>query len=185
MKLSFETKKYYKNNVKISKFHGIAFMILGFLILSAVAYGTFNLVSGFNSLFSTWNYGYNCEGNEILGSNMNTAIFNLNTTKQSYENSKQNFFDSPNINIEVERMNDWLDSYNELIPAYNRIISLHNNDISFYDNCYDSPISSYIDSEESYLNYEDDLIDKEYNKLKTRAEAVGYVYDDYNSEFPF
>ncbi len=185
MKLSFETKKYYQNNVKISKFHGVVFMIFGFLILSAVVYETFNLVSGFDSLFSTWNYGYDCEGNEILRSNMDTAISNLNSVKQGYETTKQDFFNSTNIDIEVERMNNWLDTYNELIPPYNKIISLYNNDISFYDNCYDTPISSYIDGEESYLNYENNLIDEEYSKLKPRAEAVGYVYDDYNSEFPF
>ena len=185
MKISFETKKYYKNNVKISKLHGIVFMIIGFLILSAVAYGTFNLVSGFDNIFSTWNYGYDCEENNLLRNNMDTAISDLSNVKQSYENTKQNFFDSGNIDMEVERMNDWLDSYDQLITPYNRIISLYNNDMSFYDNCYDTPISSYINEEESYLNYESNLIDEEYAKLKPRAEAEGYVYEDYASDFPF
>ena len=85
MKLTFKTEKYYGKNVKVSKMQGIFFMIIGFLILSAVVYGTLSFILGFGGIFSNWNYGYDCEENDLLRNDMDNAISELGNIKQNYE----------------------------------------------------------------------------------------------------
>ena len=55
MKLSLKTTSYYKQNKRISKIHGILFMLVGFIILGFIFYGLFQVSMGFDEIYEDWN----------------------------------------------------------------------------------------------------------------------------------
>lgn len=96
MKLSFNVTHYYDHNKKISKFHGMLFMILGFIILGFVSYGLFQLSNDFGSIYENWNsdsssdsnndYSYKSPYNQVYDDCLAECINDYGTTEGNYKN---------------------------------------------------------------------------------------------------
>lgn len=186
MKISFKVTSYYKKNKKISKVHGILFMLIGFIILGFITYGIFQLSTDFGSIYEDWNsddyssdYGYyddvDCSAGSTAISKMNLATSSFNTEKSEYESAKSKYYSTSNIDLQLEYHDKWQESYNTLISSFNDMIYAYNEDALYFDNC-ESSVSSDIENKRAYLDGEEILIDSEFQKLKPRAEAEGYIF---------
>lgn len=185
MKLTFETTKYYKKNKRITKTQGILFMALGLFVLGFVVYGTYLLYINVNAIYDDWNsdssssYMYyddfDCSDRSIVTSKMNLASSSFNTKKSEYESVKNKYYSTSNIDLQLEYYDEWIDFYNSIILVFNNMIYIYNEDPLYFDNC-DSSISNTIETKRAYLDNEEIVIDNEFKKLKTRAEAEGYIF---------
>jgi len=171
MNLSFNTKKYYSKNVKISKMHGVFFMVVGLIILISVFYGVFQLWVGLDSSFGSMN----CDESAYLKTNIDEAFSDYDSKKGQYESIKESYYGAINIDSEVEKMGEWNDALYEMIVAYNRIVNVYNMNIEYYETCYSS-VSQGIDATSAYIDNEESVIDIAFSELKPKAESEGYVY---------
>tara|TARA_Y100000310_G_C20667239_1_gene808258 strand:- start:857 stop:1426 length:570 start_codon:yes stop_codon:yes gene_type:complete len=187
MKLTFETTKYYKKNKRISKTQGILFMALGFIVLGFVVYWTFQFSINANAMYEDWNsddyssdYGYyddvDCSAGSSVTNKMNLASSSFNTKKSEYESVKSKYYSTSNVDLQLEYHEQWGESYNSLISVFNDIIFTYNEDPLYFDNCYNYSVSNDIETKRSYLDSEEIVIDTEFQKLKQRAEAEGYIF---------
>jgi hypothetical protein len=188
MKISFKVTSYYKENKKISKLHGILFMIAGFVILGFITYGLFQLSTDFGSIYEDWNsddyssdYEYyddvDCSAGSTASSKMNLASSSFNTKKSEYESAKNKYYSTSNIDLQLEYHEQWGEYYNILITPFNNMIYAYNEDPLYFDNC-ESSVSDDIENKRTYLDSEEILIDNEFQKLKPRAVAEGYIFYD-------
>jgi|TARA_B100001971_G_C18222790_1_gene558319 hypothetical protein len=188
MKLTFETTKYYKENKRITKTQGVLFMALGLIILGFVVYGIFQFSINVNAMYEYWNsddyssdYGYyedvDCSAGSTAISKMNLASSSFNTKKSEYESAKSKYYSTSNIDLQLEYHDKWGESYNSLIFIFNDIIFAYNEDPLYFDNC-ESSVSSDIENKRAYLDSEEIVIDGEFQKLKLRAIAEGYIFYD-------
>lgn len=195
MKLSFKVSDYYKNNHLISKFQGIALMCLGFIILIFIILGLYfvatkmDLSNGWSSEDSYSNSNIDCSDYPSQSSLTDNAIKEFSSAKLDYENLKSDYYNTSNIDKQVDLMNEWVDKTSLLIDSFNNIIEIYNNNPSFYDRCYTPSLSNEIESMRSYINREESIQETEFNKLRPRAEAEGYVFTSTpevnNPQFPF
>ena len=163
-------------------------MVIGFIILGFISYGIFQLSIGFGSIYKDWNsdddspdYGYYDDVDCSVGSSaineMNIASSSFSTKKSEYESAKSKYYSTSNIDLQLEYYGHWEDTYNSLITIFNDMIFAYNEDPSYFDNC-DSSVYNDIEIKRVYLDSEEILIDTEFQKLKPRAEAEGYIFYD-------
>jgi len=187
MKISFKVTSYYKKNKRISKLHGVLFMIAGFIILGFISYGLFQLSVDFSSIYEDWNsddyssdYEYydeiDCSAGSSATSKMNVASSSFNTKKSEYESVKNKYYSTSNIDLQLEYHEQLGESYNSLISVFNDMIYAYNEDPLYFDNCYDYSVSDDIETKRAYLDNEEIVIDNEFQKVKPRAEADGYIF---------
>ena len=161
-------------------------MALGFIILGFVVYGIFQFSINVNAMYEDWNsedyssdYEYyddvDCSAGSSAISKMNVASSSFNTKKSEYESVKNKYYSTSNIDLQLEYHEQWGESYNSLISVFNDIIFAYNEDPLYFDNC-DSHVSNSIETKRAYLDSEEILIDTEFQKIKPRAEAEGYIF---------
>jgi hypothetical protein len=180
MKKKFEVTKYYVNNKRISKFHGILFMLFGLIVLATIVYGLFDFYNNsLNNAFQSYNYGIDCSEYSYLQTQTNESLKDFEVDKEDYLRVKQNYYNTYGISSKLTAMDTWKDKYNEeLIKPYNAFISLYNSNLDFYENCYkEISFSSKIDSINTYIEAESEEIDKEFEgNLRPMAESEGYIF---------
>ncbi len=189
MKLSFKTTSYYKQNKRISKLHGILFMIVGFIILGFVFYGLYQASIGFDDIYEDWNSddysssdyiyqyeSYDCSVVSSAKSKMDIATSSFNTKKSEYESAKNKYYSTSNIDSQLEFHDLWGSSFNSLVFEFNDMINAYNEDPLYFDECFGYSVSNDIESKRTYLDNEELIIDSEFQKLKPRAEAEGYIF---------
>ncbi|MFC1666148.1 hypothetical protein ACFLZF_00340 [Nanoarchaeota archaeon] len=188
MKLTFETTKYYKENKRITKTQGVLFMALGLVILGFVVYGIFLFSINVNAMYEDWNsedyssdYEYyddvDCSAGSTAISKMNLASSSFSTKKSEYESAKSKYYSTSNVDLQLEYHEQWGEFYNALITPFNDMIYAYNEDPLYFDNC-ESSVSNDIENKRAYLDSEENLIDNEFQKLKPRAVAEGYIFYD-------
>lgn len=176
MKMSFEVTEYYKNNKKISKAHGVLFMLFGFIVLGFLVYELSAFAANIDETARTWTSGVDCSNYPSLPSTMNGALNEYNSDKSDYQKIKSEYYNASSINAKVELFGRGDDKINALINSFNNVIGLYNNNQNFYDVCYNAQLSSEIESMRSYITREESERENEFKRLKPEAEAAGYVY---------
>ena len=189
MKISFKVTSYYKKNKRISKFHGVLFMAIGFIILGFISYGLYQLSTDFGSIYEDWNsedyssdYDDNyfddvdCSAGSSATIKMNVASSSFNTKKTYYESAKNKYYTTSNIDLQLEYHEQWGDAFNSLVSVFNDMIFAYNEDSLYFDDCYNYSVSNDIETKRAYLDSEGVVIDAEFEKLKPRAEAEGYIF---------
>ncbi len=184
MKQSFEATKYYKNNKKFSKLHGVLFMLFGWIILGLIIYGVFVLSNNLNGLYKDWNSESSSSCSSYIPSyiaSMNEEINKTNnkfeSTKQEYEQLKIKYSGTSNIDQKVELFDQLGDNINKLIDTLNEAVTHYNNNIAYYEDCSDGSVSSRIEAIRTYIDQKEIEHDKEFEILKPKAEAEGYIFN--------
>ena len=186
MKLSLKTTSYYKQNKGISKLHGILFMLVGFIILGFIFYGLIQVSMDFDNIYEDWNsedyssdYEYyddvDCSAGSSTIGKMNVATSSFDTKKSEYESAKNKYYSTSNVDLQLEYHDLWADSFNSVVFVFNDAINAYNEDSLYFDNC-DSSASNDIEIKRAYLDNEELTIGSEFQKLKLRAEAEGYIF---------
>jgi hypothetical protein len=158
-------------------------MCFGFAILLLIIGGLYfvaakmELSSGWSSDDSSYSASsIDCSDYPLQSSLTDNAIENFNSAKLDYENLKSNYYNTSNIDKQVDLMNQQGDKMIVLVDSFNNIIEIYNGNPSFYEKCYTLSLSNEIESMRSYINQEESIQETEFNRLRPRAEAEGYVF---------
>lgn len=183
MKHSFEATKYYKNNKRVSKVHGVLFILFGWVVLGLLVYGIFILSNNLNGVYDDWNSesGSSCSSYipsyiTSLNEEINKTSSNFDSIKQEYEQLKIKYHGTSNTDQKVELFDQLGDKINELVDNLNEAVTHYNNNIAYYEDCSDGSVSSKIEAMRTYIDQKEIEHDKEFEILKPEAEAEGYVF---------
>lgn len=178
MKLSFETTKYYKNNKRVSKVHGILFMILGLAVLGILIY-LLAIIAPKNVrwMYEDANFGIVCSDYPNLSQSIDNEFHQFSSIQSDLSNVKQQYNDASNIDDRVNLSNQRVDYINSLTASFNNIVSLYNSNPNYFEHCYSkSDISHNIEELRFTLRSEGSSYDSDFAILRPQAEEEGYVF---------
>ncbi len=107
---------------------------------------------------------------------MDIATSSFSTKKSEYESAKSKYYSTSNVDLQLEYHDLWADSFNSIVFVFNDIINAYNEDPLYFDECIGDSVSNDIESKRTYLDNGGLTIDSEFQKLKIRAEAEGYIF---------
>jgi hypothetical protein len=173
MKFIFETKKYYKNNSKLTKTQGVLFMLIGLIIFSFIAYWMYLFTINLGGIYGSFNGVHDCTESPELLSEMNAIFSEYNLNKNSYSGYKQDYLSEVYLDSKIDLWNAMASNYEQVIEKYNEMIYLYNPNMGFYESCYDFSLSDRLDSESYFIDNEESFIGPESAALDLRIEQ-GY-----------
>jgi hypothetical protein len=204
MKQSFKVTKYYKNNKKISKAHGVLFMLFGWVVLGLLIYGLSEAYFYYeeSSYGNDWIYEESSYGNDwiyeenplpldydligyfscsdydpiSLNERMNYIISKFDNLKGEYEELKVRYHKPAHIHYKFELHRDLGKKMFVLISTFNELVVHYNDNINYYEECSDITLYSKIDIMEEYISQQEDELEREYGNLNRRAEKEGYSF---------
>lgn len=156
IKATHNTTKYYAGNKKISKTHGVIFMIIGFIILAPLlkTFGGFVFY-----MFYEPPIHVDCNQPDVKSSFIEYQT-QFNYSMESYEKIKNKFY-TETFEEQESILKKWKAAIFNTLETWGQMHKLYANNRQYFDYCYNYSVSDYLDTKEQYITSESKIITNE------------------------
>ncbi len=130
MKFEFKTEKYFHNNKRMKTYQGVILLLIGILIVSPIAYGSFIVTTSYDEMMENyWGEPFD----ETKSADIASAETDYYDAKNEYFIKKEQYLTAAEGEHSAEMYEVWYTQLSEVIDAYNGIVDIYNIDGYYYD----------------------------------------------------